>query len=104
MYDVFNIPVTYDTAPDVVKQIIDKHEDDYHQPLLTITCVSVEGAGGEAIEKSRYTMIFNAQKVGFIVDEVWLNPDDTIRTQSEIFIANDEAGVIAEFLNKQRSS
>lgn len=96
MYDAFIIPVTYDTAPEAIKKIID-----YHQPLLSMTCLSLEEAGGGAIESSRYLMLFNAQKVGFLVCEVWLNPDDTIRKEAEIFISNDEAGVIAEFLNKQ---
>jgi hypothetical protein len=65
-----------------------------------MACVSWEGAGGGAIESSRYIMLFNAQNCGFMVYEVWLNPDDTIRKEAEIFIANDEAGVIAEFLKK----
>lgn len=100
MYDVFSIPVTYDTAPEAIRQIIDKHEDDYHQPLLSITCISKERAGGGDIESCRYLLLFNAQNCGFIVCEVWLNPNDTIRTETEIFISNDEAGVMAEFLKK----
>lgn len=103
MYDAFNIPVTYETAPDAIKQIIDKHEDNY-QPLLTMTCVSWEGAGGGAIENSRYIMLFNAQNCGFTVCEVWLNPNDTIDETigSEVFIASDEADVFADFMKKKQ--
>jgi len=101
MYDLFNIPVTYKTAPKAIKKIIDKHEGNYHQPLLTISCVSREYSDGGAIESSRYLLLFNVQNCGFIVCEVWLSPDDTIRTESEIFISNDEAGVIAEVMKKQ---
>ena len=97
MYDAFNIPVTYETAPDAIRKIIDKHEGNY-QPLLTMTCVSWEGAGGGAIENSRYIMLFNAQNCGFTVCEVWLNPNDTVRNESEVFIASDEADVFAGFM------
>lgn len=100
MYDSFNIPVTYETAPEAIKKIIDRHEDNY-QSLLTMTCVSWEGAGGGAIENSRYIMLFNAQNCGFTVCEVWLNPDDTIRNESEVFIASDEASVFVDFMKRK---
>jgi hypothetical protein len=100
MYDAFNIPVTYETAPEAIKQIIDKHQDN-DQPLLTMACVSWEGAGGGAIESSRYIMLFNAQNCGFMVYEVWLNPDDTVRREAEVFIASDEADVFAGFMKIQ---
>ena len=97
MYDAFNIPVTYETAPEAIKKIIAKHEDNY-QPLLTMTCVSWEGAGGGAIEKSRYIMLFNVKNCGFVVREVWLNPNDTVHDESEVFIASDEADVFADYM------
>jgi hypothetical protein len=97
MYDAFNIPVTYETAPESIKKIIDRHEDNC-QPLVTMTCVSWESAGGGAIESSRYIMLFNAQNCGFMVCEVWLQADDSIRSESEVFIATDEAGVFSGFM------
>ena len=97
MYDSFNIPVTYETAPDAIKAVIDKHEDNY-QPLITMTCVSWEKAGGGEIEASRYIMLFNAQNCGFMVCEVWLRADDLIRSEGEVFIASDEADVFAGFM------
>jgi hypothetical protein len=97
MYDAFNIPVTYETAPEAIKQIIDKHEENY-KPLITMTCVSWEGAGGGEIKSCRYLMLFNAQDCGFIVCEMWLNPDDTVRREAEVFIASDEADVFAGFM------
>jgi hypothetical protein len=97
MYDAFNIPVTYETAPEAIKQIIDKHEENY-QPLITMTCVSWEGAGGGEIKSCRYLMLFNAQDCGFIVCEMWLNPDDTVRREAEVFIASDEADVFTGFM------
>lgn len=100
MYDNFNIPITYDTAPQVIKNIIDTHEDNC-QPLITMTCVSWERAGGGDIESSRYILLFNAQNCGFTVCEVWLKPDDTMRSENEVFIASDEAGVFANIFKKQ---
>jgi hypothetical protein len=100
MYDKFNIPVTYDSAPEAIKKIIDRHEDRY-QPLLTMTCVSWEGAGGGAVENSRYIMLFNAQNCGYNVCEVWLKADDSVRSESEVFIANDEASVFVGFMKGQ---
>lgn len=97
MYDAFNIPVTYDTAPDVIKKIIDRHEDMQH-PLQTMTCISWEKAGGGEVQDSRYIMLFKVRDSGFNVCEVWLNGDDTVKNESEVFIAFDEADVFAEFM------
>ena len=97
MYDQFNIPVTYESAPEEIRQIIDRHEDK-HQPLITMTCVSWENAGGGAIENSRYIMLFNAFNCGFKVCEVWLNPNDSVKSESEVFISTDEADVFADFM------
>lgn len=100
MYDAFNIPVTYETAPDAIKEIIDRHEDMRH-PLQTMTCISWEKAGGGEIENSRYIMLFNAQNCGYNVCEVWLKADDSVRSESEVFIANDEASVFVGFMKGQ---
>jgi hypothetical protein len=43
-------------------------------------------------------MLFNAQNCGFMVCEVWLNPNDTIRNESEVFIASDEADMFADYM------
>jgi hypothetical protein len=97
MYDTFNVPVTYETAPEEIKKIIDRHED-MHHVLQTMTCISWEGAGGGAIEDSRYIMLFKIKDIGFNICEVWLNADNTLRSESEVFIAFDEADVFAEFM------
>ena len=98
MYDAFNIPVTYDSAPEAIKKIIDRHED-MHHTLQTMTCISWEGAGGGAVENSRYIMLFKVKDgIGFNVCEVWLNADDTLKDESEVFIAFDEADVFADFM------
>lgn len=98
MYDEFNIPVTYETAPDEIRKIIDNHSKHGHG-LLTMTCVSWESYGpiGQEPEDSRYIMLFKSQ-TGFIVVECWLNPDGTIRSEDEVFISSDEASVFAPLM------
>lgn len=100
MYDEFNIPVTYETAPESIRDIIDKHRS---HSLLTMTCVSWESYGpiGQEPEDSRYIMLFKAQ-TGFVVVECWLNPDGTIRSEDEVFISSDEASVFAPLMARTK--
>ena len=102
MYDAFNIPVTYETAPIPVKKMIDEHSQHGHT-LLTMTCVSWESYGpiGQEDEDSRYIMLFKS-RTGFVIHEVWFHPDGVIKSEGDVFIANDEADVFAGFMAKTK--
>jgi hypothetical protein len=102
MYDAFNIPVTYETAPDEIRKIIDNHSKHGHD-LLTMTCVSWESYGpiGQEPEDSRYIMLFKSL-TGFVIHEAWLNPDGTLHSDGDVFMASDEADVFAGFMAKKK--
>jgi hypothetical protein len=37
-----------------------------------------------------------------VIHEVWFHPDGTLKSEGEVFIANDEADVFAGFMAKKK--